>query len=194
MRGQILPRVLEAISETLLMNIVLIGYRGSGKSTVGGRLAAHLGMRFVDIDHLIEERHGARISDMVKSHGWDHFRAIEKRVIKEISRLDHLIIAPGGGAVLDVNNIMALRRRGIMIWLKASPEVLIKRIDNDPHTIHQRPPLTQKESFEEIEEVLTYRGPFYEWASEIQIDTSTLKIEEVAGKILSTIWERIQGG
>ena len=93
------------------MNLVLIGYRGSGKSTVGRRLAASLKMTFVDTDDLIEEREGISITDIVKSHGWGHFRKLENHVIEEISKKDLLVIAPGGGAVLDTDNVKALKKK-----------------------------------------------------------------------------------
>jgi shikimate kinase len=174
------------------MNIVLIGYRGAGKSVVGKQLASRLGMKFVDTDSFLEERHQKRISDIVTSQGWDHFRNLEKRLIQEVSIQDHLVIAPGGGAVLDVNNIIALRRKGFIIWLKAEPEVLLKRIGEDQHTAPQRPPLTEKGPLEEIKEVLAYRNPFYEWASGAQLDTTALDVETVVEKILSILPERIE--
>lgn len=173
------------------MNIVLIGYRGAGKSIVGKQLATRLKMKFVDMDSLLEERHYKRISDIVTSLGWDHFRNLEKRLILEISTQDHLVIAPGGGVVLDVNNVIALRKKGFIIWLKAEPEVLFKRIEGDPQTTPQRPPLTEKGSLEEIKEVLAYRNPFYEWASGAQLDTSALDVETVVEKILSILKEKI---
>ena len=173
------------------MNIVLIGYRGSGKTTVGRRLADRLKMRFVDTDDLIEERQGNPVSDIVKSHGWGHFRKLEKNTIEEISKEDHLIIAPGGGAVLDTDNVKALRENGFIIWLKAEPEVLFKRIEGDPQTTPQRPPLTEKGSLEEIKEVLAYRNPFYEWASGAQLDTSAIDVETAGEKILSILTEKI---
>jgi len=173
------------------MNIVLIGYRGAGKSVVGRQLASRLGMKFVDTDNFLEERQHKRISDIVTSEGWDHFRNLEKRLILEISTQDHLVIAPGGGVVLDVNNIIALRKKGFIIWLKAEPEVLFKRIEGDPQTTPQRPPLTEKGSLEEIKEVLAYRNPFYEWASGAQLDTSALDVETVVEKILSILKEKI---
>jgi len=176
------------------MNIVLIGYRGAGKSKVGEQLANRLGMEFVDTDSLLEERHRKRISDMVASHGWDHFRTLEKRLIDEISKQDHQVIAPGGGAVLDVNNIIALRKRGFIIWLKAEPEVLLKRIGGDPQAIPQRPALTGKGSLEEIEEVLAYRGPLYEWASAVQLDTTALDLETVVERVLSILQEMMEKG
>jgi shikimate kinase len=168
------------------MNIILIGYRGSGKSTVGSRLAARLQMKFVDTDDLIEseERH---ISDIVKSKGWDYFRRLEKTVIEEISKGDHLIIAPGGGAVLDIDNINALKRNGFIIWLKADQETLLKRIQRDQGSSTRRPTLTGKGILEEIEETISERGPFYEKASEIQIDTSALDVEAVVEEILTVL-------
>jgi shikimate kinase len=168
------------------MNIILIGYRGSGKSTVGSRLAARLQMKFVDTDDLIEseERH---ISDIVKSRGWDYFRRLEKTVIEEISKGDHLIIAPGGGAVLDIDNINALKRNGFIIWLKADQETLLKRIQKDQGSSTRRPTLTGKGILEEIEETISERGPFYEKASEIQIDTSALDVEAVVEDILTAL-------
>src|SRR4030042_4082888 len=111
------------------MNIVLIGYRGSGKTTVGRRLADRLKLRFVDTDDLIEERQGNPVSDIVKSHGWGHFRKLERNTIEEISKEDHLIIAPGGGAVLDQENVKALRKNGFIIWLKADKQSLLRRMN-----------------------------------------------------------------
>ncbi len=173
------------------MNIILIGYRGSGKSTVGSRLAARLQMRFVDTDDLIEERRGVLISDIVKSHGWDHFRRLEKTVIEEISNGDHLIIAPGGGAVLDTDNVNALKRNGFIIWLKADQQTLFKRIQKDQGSSTRRPTLTGKGTLEEIEETISERKPFYEKASEIQVDTSTLDVEAVVERVVAIFKEKI---
>ena len=169
------------------MNIVLIGYRSSGKSAVGSRLAARLQMKFVDTDDLIEERQGIPISDIVKSQGWDHFRELEKKVIEEISKGDHLIIAPGGGAVLDTDNVNALKRNGFIIWLKADPQTLLKRIQKDQGSSTRRPTLTGKGTLEEIEETISERRPFYEKASEIQIDTSALDAEAVVKDVLTVL-------
>jgi len=168
------------------MNIILIGFRGSGKSTVGNRLAARLKMRFVDTDDLIESREG-HISDIVKSQGWDYFRKLEKSVIEEISKGDHLVIAPGGGAVLDADNVKALKRNGFIIWLKADQETLLKRIQKDQGSSTRRPTLTGKGTLEEMEETITQREPFYEKASEIQVDTSIIDVEAVVEDILNVL-------
>lgn len=174
------------------MNIILIGYRGSGKSRVGRRLASRMGSKFIDTDDLIESKEG-EISDIVKSHGWDYFRATEKRMIEEISREDNLVIALGGGAVLDADNLVNLERNGLIIWLKADPEVLRKRMKEDHRTSVSRPTLTGKGTIEELEEVMAYRDPFYEKAGRIQLDTSSLDVERVVEKIMAVLKETMRG-
>ena len=171
------------------MNIVLIGYRGSGKSTVGKRLASRMQRRFVDTDDLIESKEG-QISDIVKSHGWNYFRAMERRMIEEISKEDNLIIALGGGAVLDSDNIANVERNSLIIWLKAAREVLRKRMNQDPRTLASRPTLTGKGTIEELEEIMDFRNPFYEKAATIQLDTPTLNVEEVVENILVAFKEK----
>jgi shikimate kinase len=174
------------------MNIVLIGYRGSGKSTVGERLASRTERRFVDTDDLIESKEG-QISDIVKSHGWNYFRAIEKKMIEGISKEDNLVIALGGGAVLDSDNIANVERNGLIIWLKADREVLRKRMNEDPRTPASRPPLSEKGTMEELEEIMDFRNPFYEKTTTIQLDTSTLNVEEVVENILVAFKEKTGG-
>jgi shikimate kinase len=173
------------------MNLVLIGYRGSGKSTVGRRLAARLKMRFVDIDDLIEERQGVPISDIVKSHGWGHFRKLERSTIEEISKEDRLIVAPGGGAVLDTDNVKTLRKNGFIIWLNADKQVLLKRMNQDPGTNTRRPTLTGQGTSEELKEVMLLREPIYERVSEIQIDTSMIDVETVVQNILTVLKDKM---
>jgi shikimate kinase len=174
------------------MNIVLIGYRGSGKSTVGRRLAVRLKLKFVDIDDLIEERQGVPISDIVKSHGWGHFRKLERSAIEEISKEDHLIIAPGGGAVLDSDNVKALRKNGVIIWLKADKQTLLKRLSQDPETGTRRPTLTGKGTSEELREVMSLREPIYEKVSDIQIDTSMVGVETVVENVLTVLKDKMR--
>jgi len=174
------------------MNLVLIGYRAAGKTTVGRRLSASLQKAFVDTDNLIEERQGTHIGEIVKIHGWDYFRAIERKVISEISDHDDLIIAAGGGAVLGHENVKALRRNGFIIWLKADIQVLLKRMAKDPRTVTGRPSLTGKGALEELKEVLAHRVNFYEQASKVQVDTSSLDVDGVVDNVLSIFQERLE--
>jgi shikimate kinase len=174
-----------------IMNIVLIGYRCAGKTVVGKQLAGRLQRRFVDTDDLIEERQGVPISDIVKSRGWGHFRKLERNTIEEISNEDNLIIAPGGGAVLDTDNVKALRKNGFIIWLKADKQTLLKRLNQDSGTNTRRPPLTGKETSEELKEVMSLREPIYERVSETKVDTSTLNVEAVVENILTVLKEKM---
>jgi len=146
--------------------------------------------QFVDTDDLIESKEG-QISDIVKSRGWDYFRTMEKRVIEEISKEDNLVIALGGGSVLDPDNIVNLERNGLIIWLKADREMLRKRMNQDPRTFASRPTLTGKGAVEELDEMIAYRDPFYEKAAKIQFDTSALDVEEVVEKILTVLREKM---
>jgi shikimate kinase len=173
------------------MNLVLIGCRASGKTTVGKRISALLQKKLVDTDDLIQERQGAPIGEIVKAHGWDYFRAIERKVISEISGYDDLIIAVGGGAVLEAENVKALRKNGFIIWLKADLQVLLQRMAKDPRTATGRPSLTGKGALEELREVLAYRENFYEQASQVQVDTSLLEVDGVVNNVLSIFRERI---
>lgn len=157
---------------------------------MGKRLASRMERRFVDTDDLIESEKG-QISDIVKSHGWDYFRTLEKRMIERVSKEDNLVIALGGGAVLDPDNIVHLERNGLIIWLKADREVLRKRMDQDPRTIVSRPTLTGNGAIEELEEMIAYRDPFYDKASKIQLDTSALNAEAVVESILTVLQERM---
>ncbi len=175
------------------MNIILIGFRGSGKSTVGRRLASRMERRFVDTDDLIESEKG-QIRNIVDSHGWDYFRALEKKIIEKVSKEDNLVIALGGGAVLDTDNVKALRKNGFIIWLKADKQTLLKRINQDPGTNSRRPTLTGKGTSEELKEVMSLREPIYERVSEIQIDTSTLDTEGVVESILAIFHQKVRVG
>jgi shikimate kinase len=172
------------------MNIVLIGYRASGKTEVGKRLASRLHMDFVDTDDLIQARQGRSIKGIVETLGWDHFRTLEKEVVSTISERDEQVIAAGGGVVLDRDNVLALRKKGWMIWLKADAETLMNRMEKDPRTLLQRPSLTGKGTLDELGEVLTVRNSFYEEAAETELDTSRSDVEGVIGQILSVVKEK----
>jgi len=167
------------------MNLVLIGYRAAGKTSIGKRLSFYLRKRSADTDEMIEKQKGISIQDIIRSHGWNYFRALEKEVISEVSNDDNLIISTGGGVVIDPENINALKRNGFLIWLKADVEVLLERMARDIRSAIERPSLTGKGTLKEFEEVLIQREPLYEMASDVQVNTSQLDMDGVVSEILS---------
>lgn len=169
------------------MNLVLIGYRATGKTAVGRRLSTSLRKVFVDTDGVIEELQGTQIEEIVRFHGWDYFRAIEEKIVSEVSNHDNLVIAAGGGVVLEPENVKALRRNGFIVWLRADAHVLYQRMAKDLRTVTGRPSLTGKGALEEIKEVLAQREGLYQDASEAQVDTSALHVEGVVEAVLSIL-------
>ncbi len=162
------------------MNIVLIGYRGTGKSAVGRLAAERLHLACINMDADIVERAGMPIPDIVAKHGWPKFRDLESEVARELSTRDNIIIDTGGGVIERPENITALGRNGCIIWLKASVAVIVSRIQGDT----QRPSLTGKSFTEEVAEVLERRTPKYKGAARFEIDTDLLTPEQVADKIV----------
>jgi shikimate kinase len=169
------------------MNIVLIGYRGTGKTTVAALLASNLGMPKVCLDEEIVRRAGKGIPEIVAAHGWDHFRDLESEVAADYATQDGWVIDAGGGVILREENVENLRRNGTLVWLTAPPSVLIDRIKDDT----ERPALKDGKTFlEEVEEVLEERLPLYRAAAHWTIDVSSDTPEEVASKIQATLQER----
>ena len=111
------------------MNLVLIGYRGTGKSTVARLLAEKLGMEVVSLDQEIVRRAGRSVPEIVAQHGWPHFRDLESAVTKDFSERDNIIIDAGGGVILRRENVESLRRGGKLFWLRASVPVIVARIE-----------------------------------------------------------------
>ena len=125
------------------MNIVLIGYRGSGKTTLGRKLADKMWLKFVDTDVLISERAGKTIAEIFATQGEPAFRDLESAIIAEVAAGDGQLIALGGGAILRTQNLAALKQNGArIVYLHASTEILAQRIAGDPNTAATRPPLT----------------------------------------------------
>lgn len=168
------------------MNIVLIGYRGTGKSAVGTLLAKRLGMAYIGMDAAIVERAGMSIPEIVEKYGWPRFRDLESEEARELAGRDNLIIDTGGGVIERPENIAALRKNAGVFWLKASVDTIVARIAGGT----ERPPLTSGKTFtEEVAEVLERRMPKYESAAHYAIDTDALTPEQVADRIME-IWQK----
>jgi shikimate kinase len=165
------------------MNIILIGYRGTGKTSVGRVLAKKLNRTLTETDGRIVEKTGMSIPEIVNKHGWEYFRDLESQVVKELKDKENLIVDTGGGIILRDGNISHLKKQGKIFWLKASVPSIIDRIKDDSN----RPSLTSKSFIEEVEDVLAQRLPKYKKAAQYIIETQNKGIEEVADKILSIL-------
>lgn len=162
------------------MNLVLIGYRGTGKSTVAQILAKKLGMAVVSLDQEIVRQAGRSIPAIVAEHGWPHFRDLESEVTQRVAQRDNIIIDAGGGVILRKENVAHLRRNGRLFWLRASIPVIVARIESGT----ERPALTAGNSFtEEVEEVLQERTPLYDAAANYRIDTDRITPEQAADEV-----------
>ncbi|MDE3036181.1 MAG: shikimate kinase [Nitrospirota bacterium] len=166
------------------MNIVLIGYRGTGKSSVGKVLAERLGRRLISTDAEVVRRAGLSIPEIVTQSGWDHFRDLESEVCQDLAGQDGLIIDTGGGAVLRPQNVARLKTNGTLFWLTADVATIAARIGGDS----QRPSLTGSKSFlEEIDDVLRERTPIYAAAADHVVATDGRSLADVVATILARL-------
>jgi len=170
--------------------IILVGFRATGKSSVGRQLAEQLGVDFLDMDQVLTTRHG-EISRVVAEHGWDFFRAREKELLRELIDLPEGIIATGGGAVLHQELWPALRASGLVVWLTSTLELICQRLTQDPVSGSQRPSLTGGDIRAETAAVLAEREPLYRAAAHLAVD-SNRPVAEVAGEIAS-LWQQTPG-
>ncbi|UCB57803.1 MAG: shikimate kinase [Candidatus Omnitrophota bacterium] len=161
-----------------MMNIVLVGFMGTGKTAIGKLLAKKLEMKYISTDELIEHKERRSINDIFKKSGEPYFRRVEKEVVKKVAELDKFIIDAGGGVVLDKENIQNLKRNGKIICLAATSDVILERTKRYYH----RPLLNTKNPKEKIEELLKNRAPFYAQA-DVTIDTTNMTPEEVVQEI-----------
>ena len=144
------------------MNIVLIGMRGCGKSTVGRLLATELKIDFIDLDQEITRRAGQTVAEIVAATGWPGFRNLESQAARRIAKRDSLVVATGGGIVDREENVRALKTNGTLVWLLADADVLTARISAETG----RPPLTDSDPETEMRNVLAAREPRYAAAAE----------------------------
>jgi|GEM_PF-197507 len=173
------------------MNFILIGYRASGKTSVGKKLSGLLGLPFYDTDTLIQKQTGKTIRQMVLEGGWPSFRQAEREAIASLAGKEGAVIALGGGAVLDPANVEVLKPRGLFIWLQADKETIQERLKGDRASAEQRPPLSNSVDGD-VEEILRQRIPLYESIADLIFDTTGLSVEAVAEKIMAAVrtWQK----
>ncbi|SHJ84388.1 shikimate kinase [Malonomonas rubra DSM 5091] len=166
------------------MNIVLIGYRGTGKSHVGQLLGKKFGRKVVSMDEEIVKTAGMPIPQIVEKFGWDRFREMETEEARKLAGHDQLIIDCGGGIIERTENTEILQQNGNVFWLRASVESIVARIKDGT----QRPALVEGKTFtEEVAEVLQRRTPLYRAAAHHEIDTDNRTPEQVAKAIISLL-------
>lgn len=170
--------------------VVLTGFRGTGKSQVGSRLAELLGYRFVDTDGELVARIKCSVAAFVREHGWSVFRQLEKELLARLAWLNGVVIATGGGAILHLKEWQDLRRESFVVWLQADARTIRERLMADPVSRTQRPSLTGGDNLEEVETVLAEREPKYREGSDMAVDTADRSPEEIA----ALIRQHITGG
>jgi shikimate kinase len=168
------------------MNVVLIGFRGGGKTAAGRRAAARLGVRFLDTDELVEKAAGKSIAAIFKEEGEESFRRVEADVIRSLAGSDGCLIAVGGGAPCREETRKALEPLGRVVWLKASAQTVLRRIEGGG-----RPALTSLPPGEEVELLVRRRRDAYAALADFIVRTDDRTEEEVAHE-LERIWRDVQ--
>ena len=162
------------------MKVFLIGYRCTGKSTVGKILADKLTYAFLDLDRMLENETKSDIKRLVELHGWSYFRQMEQKALFSTQSREHTVVSTGGGIILDSANIAYILANGFSVWLQTDIHTILSRLMTDPETPDSRPALTDKNLIEETKEMLAMRTPLYEKAAHLSINTAWLSPEEIA--------------
>ncbi|REJ97702.1 MAG: shikimate kinase [Planctomycetota bacterium] len=165
------------------MVVTLIGYRGTGKSVVAQELAAMLGWSVVDADDEIERRVGRTIREIFDIDGESEFRRLERDVMRELLTRESTVVAAGGGAILNDETLADAVRAGEIVWLTASVDTILRRLESDAATRSRRPALTDHDQRAEVEQVLTARTPRYQAAATITVATDDRSPAEIAEEI-----------
>jgi len=164
--------------ERNIVNIILIGFMGTGKTSVGMQLAEIFDMRFIDTDDLIEENSKMSIPKIFSEMGEEHFRDLESKAVEQVSRFSRYVVATGGGVVIREQNVRNLKSSGLLFCLDATPGVIFQRTSQYAH----RPLLQVEDPIGRIRDMLQFRAPFYAKA-DYRIDTSQLTVDQVADRI-----------
>ncbi len=167
-------------------NIALIGFMGTGKTAVGKLLAERLGREFIELDALIEKKAEKSIPEIFQQDGEIAFRELEIEATREVAEKENAVIACGGGVVLNQINVDRLKKQSVIVYLTASPEVILKRTSSDKD---ERPLLVAEDKASKVDALLKLRKPFYDRAADMTVDTSELEVTEVVEQILTGLSE-----
>lgn len=160
-------------------NIYLVGFMGTGKTSVGKELAKKMKWKFLDLDELIELREKRAIRDIFAKDGESYFRRLESRVLGDVAKEKAFVVACGGGIVINPANIKAMKGSGTMVCLTASPEVILERTSSQAH----RPLLNVKDPKKQIDHLLKLRAAYYAQADKT-VNTSKISVKQVVAKVL----------
>lgn len=162
-----------------MKNIFLIGYMGTGKSTVAAYMAKQYGMEVVEMDQIIVEREGMSIADIFAKHGEDYFREIETKLLVEIQMQENKVVSCGGGVVLRKQNVEVMRKAGRIVLLSAKAETILERVQDDD----SRPLLQGNKNISFISDMLEKRRPIYEHAADVIIQTDGKRVADICNEI-----------
>ena len=167
--------------------VFLIGYRGTGKTSVAHELATRLTCNGLDADDVIEQRAGKSIARIFSEDGERAFRDLEAAIVEELCGKAGLVVSLGGGAVLRESNRLAIRGAGPVVWLTASVDSIVARLAADKTTAHRRPNLTSAGGRAEIESLLNQRMPLYRECATLIVDTEGKTVAQVADEIAARL-------
>lgn len=162
------------------MNIYLVGFMGSGKSTVSKELAMSLGWELIDTDNYIEEKQGRAIKDIFATEGEKAFRDMETEALRELALNGNKVISCGGGIVLRKQNVDLMRLFGKIVLLNATPQTIYERVKNGTN----RPILNGNMNVEYIAKLMSQRSAAYEYAADVVVDTDGKEVEEITEEIV----------
>lgn len=166
-----------------MRNLFIIGYMGTGKSTVAKYLSEKHGWDVLEIDEMIVQQEGMSIADIFKTHGEEHFRDIESSLIKDICLQKNKVVSCGGGVVLRSQNVDAMKKSGIIVLLSASPETILERVKDDTN----RPLLQGNKTIGSLREMMEKRREKYENAADIIVRTDGKEIVEICNELIEKI-------
>jgi len=170
------------------INIALIGFMGSGKTTVGRLLAIKLGMKFIDLDEVIKDRLGMEITEIFSNYGESYFRDVESQVVKEVfTGVDNSVIACGGGVVLRDDNVRIINQNSVVVYLRISPYEAYSRL----LSCRDRPLLNVSNRLEVINQLMRVREPLYLRTAHIVVDVDGRTSEDVVEEIIRMLSSRV---
>jgi len=170
------------------INIALIGFMGSGKTTVGRLLAVRLGMKFIDLDDVIKDKLGMEITEIFSNYGEKYFRDVESQVVKEVfTGVDNSVIACGGGVVLKDDNVRIINQNSVVVYLRISPYEAYSRL----LSCRDRPLLNVSNRLEVINQLMRVREPLYLRTAHIVVDVDGRTPEDIVEEIIRTLSSKV---